>query len=145
MESLKKLVALADEAHDAEAAWLRQILTLATGALALLVGLGPESPTDTASRLLLAGTWVSLGLGIVFGAAATYLVVERAMKATLAVSKKARIEAEGGIPPTMVSVPINSLYIYCKPVMIISLLVAVVCLTGFSVLSTFTPMEACPP
>ena len=68
-------------------AMLRQILTLAAGALVLLAGLGPDIPSDGPSKYLLATTWEGLGLGIIFGAAATYIDADRAMRSAVLFSK----------------------------------------------------------
>ena len=117
-------------------AMLRQILTLAAGALALLAGLGPDIPSDGPSKYLLATTWAGLGLGIVFGAAATYIDADRAMRSAVLFSKHLLrvIEQESSSP--LIPVPPNRLYALCKPLMVISLLIAVVCLTAFAITTT---------
>ena len=78
MDQLERHADLTNNAYEAEVAWLRQILTLAAGALALLAGLGPRVPPDGPAQNLLAATWALLGIGIVAGAAATYAAVSRA-------------------------------------------------------------------
>lgn len=68
---LKQMSELAAERNRLQGAWNRHILTIASGGFALLVGLKPEVPTDTAGRWLLAAAWAFLGTGILSGAAAT--------------------------------------------------------------------------
>ena len=80
---IKQYVELITKEHEVEVTWLRQILTLAAGALALLAGLGPDVPSDGLGKYLLATTWAGLGLGIVAGAAATYIEVNRAKTAAI--------------------------------------------------------------
>ena len=139
MTDLEKLLELAKERAQLQAAWYRQILTLAAGGLALLVGLAPQAPPDGLARWLLAAAWVLLGAGILSGAAATYAEVDRAERLTAAFqSRLGQRNPAPGNPPapgTIVARP-HGFFLACKKVMVISLLGAVVCLVAFSVMRT---------
>ena len=135
-QKLEKYVELVNKGLEVEVVWLRQILTLSAGALALLAGLGPDVPPDGPARLLLAATWASLGLGIIFGAAATYVEVDRARSSANAFGEQITRELSYQSTKKLISVPTNKLFLVCKPLMIASLIVAVVSLTGFSIVTT---------
>ena len=95
-------------------AMLRQILTLAAGALAFLAGLGPDIPSDGPSKYLLATTWAGLGLGIVFGAAATYIDADRAMRSAVLFGKHLLRVIEQKSSSLLIPVPPNRLYALCQ-------------------------------
>ena len=86
-QRIKQYAYLISKGHEIEATWLRQILALAAGALALLAGLGPYVPPEGPSKYFLATTWVGLGLGIIFGAVATYIDADRATKSAVLFGK----------------------------------------------------------
>lgn len=73
--ALNKLNEVMQRTNAAHLAWLRHTLTLAAGTLALLVALRPEAVSPLAA-VLLAGTWVLLGLGLCCGSAATFIEVD---------------------------------------------------------------------
>jgi hypothetical protein len=138
--SLQKLVSLHKEQADLESAWYRQLLTLASGGLALLVGLGPSVPTGI-GKFFLAGTWVFLGLGIVLGAAATYLDVDRATKLKNqygAELQKSILEHGRAVVTSIVVASPSKLLLWSKVAMVVCLLLAVSCLVTFSVLKTLS-------
>ena len=135
-QQIRQYVDLISKGHEIEATWLRQILTLAAGALALLAGLGPEIPSDGPSKYLLATTWAGLGLGIVFGAAATYIETDRAKKSTVLFGEHLLRVMEQESSSPIIPVPPNRLYVLCKPLMVISLLIAVISLTAFAITTT---------
>lgn len=135
-QRLRRFADLISKGHESEAAWLRQILTLAAGALALLAGLGPDVPPEGLGKYLLVTTWAGLGLGIVLGAAATYIETDRATRSAAAFGEYlVRLLEQEPTPPFM-SVPVNKLYVVCKPLMVISLLVSVCSLTFFAIMTT---------
>ena len=70
-QKIEQYADLVNKGFEVEVVWLRQILTLAAGALALLAGLGPEVPPDGPARLVLAATCAFLAFGIIAGAAPT--------------------------------------------------------------------------
>ena len=135
-EKIEKYAGLVKKGHEVEVAWLRQILTLAAGALALLAGLGPEVPADGLARLLLAATWACLGVGIIAGAAATYVEVDRARASADVFGEQISRELDMKPTRSLIPVPTNRLFLLCKPLMVVSLLAAVVCLTGFAIITT---------
>ena len=136
-QRLRHFADLISKGHESEAIWLRQILTLAAGALALLAGLGPDVPPEGLGKyLLVTTTWAGLGLGIVFGAAATYIETDRATRSAAAFGEYLvrLLEQKPSLP--FVSVPVNKLYVVCKPLMVISLLISVCSLTFFAIITT---------
>ena len=135
-QRIKQYAELITTGHEVEVTWLRQILTLAAGALVLLAGLGPDIPSDGPAKYLLATTWAGLGLGIVAGAAATYVEVNRAGTAAIRFGEHLLRIIENQPSSPLISIPPNRLYVICKPLMIISLLVAVVCLTAYAITTT---------
>ena len=135
-QRIKQYAELITKGHEVEVTWLRQVLTLAVGALALLAGLGPDVPSDGLGKYLLATTWAGLGLGIVAGAAATYVEVNRATTAAIRFGEHLLRIIENQPSSPLISLPPNRLYVICKPVMLISLLVAVVCLTAYAITTT---------
>lgn len=144
MNKLEKFAEVANSAQEAEVVWLRQTLTVAAGALALLAGLGPKIPPGGLAQVLLAATWVLLGIGIVTGSAATYLAVSRAKS----IANKFRMEIEKGasgvsewIGPAEIAwihdhSRVNPVLRVCKPLMVFSLLAAVSCLTVYAMMIT---------
>lgn len=136
--SIQKLLELQDKQAELQATWYRQLLTLASGGLALLAGFGPSIPIGI-GKYFLAGTWIFLGSGIVSGAAATYLQVDVAKR--LARRYRDVLQknlAESGQPTVtepIVANPSNILS-WSKTVMLTSLLLAVCCLVIYSVLRT---------
>ena len=132
-EKIEKYANLVSKSHEVEVAWLRHVLTLAAGALALLAGLGPEVPPDGPARILLAATWACLGTGIVAGAAATYIEVDRARSSVNVYGEQISRELDNKPIKVLVQAPTNRLIELCKPAMILSLLGAVVCLTAYAI------------
>ena len=138
-ENLRKLVELTDDVQQAETVWLRHVLTLAAGALAILAGLGLEVPPDDdgLARYFLAATWACLGLGIASGAAATYVETSRARDAARRFLEELARSIEDETPmPAEIVAHSNWLLRGCKPLMIFSLLTAVVCLVAYSAITT---------
>ena len=77
-ENMDKLTEIVKHHHQLDADWFRHLLTLAVGSLVLLGSFVSDSPASGLARCFLAGTWVSLCIGILSGTAATYLPVNRA-------------------------------------------------------------------
>ena len=121
---------------DTEIVWTRQILTLAAGALALLAGLGPDVPAEGYARYFLATTWVCLGFGIVAGAAATYLAAHLAGQEAEDALLEAVLRTDTPPSPRKVFEWTNRLLWLCMPLMVVSLLAAVICLTAYAALTT---------
>lgn len=138
-EDINTLLTLAKDRNEKQAAWYRQLLTLASGGLALLVGLQPEVPALGPARFFLAGAWALLGAGILFGGAATYSEVSLARRLAenfqdqLLRSIKSGEELSANHP--VVANP-HRAFLWAKPLMVVSLLGAVVCLVAFSIITT---------
>jgi hypothetical protein len=135
--SVEQLISLVDKHSELRTAWYRQILTVAAGGFALLVGLGTKVPPGI-GKYFLAGTWVCLGLGIAAGGAATYLEVSRAKNLARDFREQLHrsLQSRQALSPTVpiVAKP-GRLYAWSGPVMVVSLLTAVVCLVICSVLT----------
>ena len=134
--SLQQFAALHKEQAELQAAWYRHLLTLASGGLAFLAGIGPAIPIGI-GKYFLAGTWIFLGVGIVSGAAATYLQVDLAAK----LAKRFQAELQQNLrehgQPVVTSLVVanpSKLFSWSRIVMIFSLLFAVCCLVIYSVL-----------
>ena len=138
--SLQQLIELREKKSVAQSIWYRHILTLACGGLALLSGLTPKVPPGV-GQYFLAGTWFFLGLGIIAGGAATYLEVDSANKLAAEFQNQLQKSLEEDIPlsrmPLVVSTP-NKIFSLAKPVMVIPLMLAVVCLVCASIITTLS-------
>lgn len=136
-EQVERLTRLAGEAQEAEQTWIRLILSLAAGAFALLAGIQPEVPPEgDLVRIILAATWGCMGLGILFGAVATYVGPARKQAIALSMAEAIKVKLEGGRPSDLLSAPVSPIYPLSKALMVISLLSAVVGLTLYAILST---------
>lgn len=136
--SIQQLVSLREKQAELHAAWYRQLLTLASGGLALLAGIGPEVPVGI-GKYFLAGTWVFLGVGIVSGGAATYLQADLATKLTERFREELLHNLRENGQPTvtsLVSANPAKIFSWSKSVMVVSLLLAVCCLVTYAVLNT---------
>ena len=137
-QQIKKHVELRQEYLQVETNWYRHLLTLAVGALVLLGSLVSDTPAPGTVRYFLAATWFFLGLGILSGAATTYIEVDRASALDKNYAEEVLKRIHGTPPNIVISAEPNWLLEACKRIMLISLLLAVVCLTGYSVISTLT-------
>ena len=136
-EGVEEIWRLDEKRYEQEAVWLRQILTLSAGALAILAGLGPPVSSEGFAQYFLAATWAFLGMGIASGAAATYLVVNRANKLALSYREKlAQKTRERDESAFVIYAPRNPWLSRCKPMMICSLLGAVLCVTAYAIVTT---------
>lgn len=97
-DSIKLMSELAAERNKLQSAWNRHILTIASGGLALLVGLKPEIPPDLLGKSLLAAAWTFLGIGILSGGAATYAEVSLAKKLALNLQSRLQRRLDEGRP-----------------------------------------------
>lgn len=140
IRQIEQFIEIRQKMHDNRAAWYRQMLTLASGGLAILAGFGPAVPQGM-GRYFLVGTWVFLGVGICAGAAATYLEVNRAknLAEQFRLQLQQSLQSGTGLSP---NVPIvarpHRFFSWSEPVMVSSLLLAVVCLVSYSVLVTLS-------
>lgn len=137
-EDVKQLLDLNDKVQDLLTAWHRQLLTLAAGGLTLLVGLGPDVPTNPMARYCLATALVALGLGISFGAAAIYRDVYclRTQRDAFARQLRKALEKRMPLPCRPIFGKPGTPYKWCGYLMVGSLLVAVIALVAFSVIVT---------
>lgn len=134
-QKVQTFLDLAKERNELQAAWNRQLLNLAAGGLALLVGLSPEVPDLGPARYFLTASWIALGIGIVFGAGATYSEVSLAQRLAAKFQGELLKEMRGhahmsdGIP---ISANPHWFFLRCRTVMVVSLLVAVVSLVVYA-------------
>ena len=136
-EHLRKLAELQAERDQNEATWLRHILTLAAGALALLASFAAKEPSEGLAQSFLVATWICLAIGIGGGAAATYGTTDLARR--LADTHREQINnwIETGQRMELVSrVQMNWWLRKCKVLMLVSLLAGVLCLTAYAIITT---------
>ncbi|MEO1750693.1 hypothetical protein [Thiofaba sp. EF100] len=133
---LQQLNDLHARARELETAWLRQLLTLAAGALAVLVGLAP--PATGIGKWFLAAAWLSLGAAICSGALAIgqQAVLEKA-RANAFQEELMRSLDEGRSPRPVVST-LPPLYRIARSTMLVSLLASVAFLVVYAVLRTLS-------
>lgn len=136
MEDLRQLVALKEKQNERLGNWVRFVMTIAAGGLALLLGTLQLPPDDIVARMLLASGLVFLGLGIVFGAAASHLeiVIERKILEQYSdeIQQAAREQRSLLRSPVIAAKP-NWWQQKYKPGMMLSLLLAVVCFVAYGV------------
>jgi hypothetical protein len=129
---LKQACELKQDACREEANWFKHILTISFGSLTLLVSLMPTIPDLPAAKYLIIGTWLFLGLSILFGIGATYQPVSLLRKSGDAVAKS--IMEENSKP--IVGVNTHWFFSICRIVMLASLILAIVCMVAFSITKT---------
>ena len=137
-EEFQKFLDIAKDRNERQSAWYRQLLTLTSAGLALLVGLKPVIPPDGPAKYFLAAAWAFLGLGILFGAAATYSEVSLARRLASGFQKQLLQDLERGEGPSTKPIYANphKFFSVSKVVMVISLILAVVSLVTYSILNT---------
>ena len=138
-QHLKKLASLHEEHQNLLKDWYRQLLTLSAGALVLLGMLISDTQAEGIIRYLLAATWLFLGIGILSGAGATYMSVSSSDNLLQSYRDEisSSLRERRDIRLLHVGKP-NPVFVICTKVMVVSLSLAVVCLTGYSVMSTLT-------
>jgi len=143
MKHVRQLMELRENYHDLQAQWYRRLLTLASGGLALLAGLGPRVPADMGNtgKIALACTWVFLGIGIISGSATTFLEVNRAKVQAELFRKKLISSLHDGTVLQTTDLAIanpKKIYLYSKNIMIGALLLAVCSLVLYAILATMS-------
>lgn len=131
---VRQLLDLRSVQQEQEAMWFRQLLTLAAGGLALLVGLAP--PAEGFARFFLAGTWVCLGAGICAGAAATYLEAHRARALADAFRSELRSALREERDPEATFAEPHPFFSWARIAAVGALLLGVCCLVVFAVITT---------
>ena len=135
---IKRHIELRKEYLQLEMNWYRHLLTLAAGALVVLGSLVSDNPAPGMIRYLLAATWLFLGLGILSGAATTYIEVDNADALDKAYAEEIKKSMKGIEAKYIISAFPNRFLEFCRWAMLISLSLAVICLTGYSVMATLT-------
>lgn len=137
LEAIAHLLELQQNYRVLHADWMKHLLTLAAGALTVLTSLRPE-PTTPIESYLLAATRASLGAGIIFGAAATYLQVNIAKRLARRVQEQIAQDRLAGRPILEEPVIENASIIFSLMplLMVLSLLGSVCSLVAFSVSAT---------
>lgn len=135
---IEKLLELQLDFHTQQTGWYQQMLTVAAGGLALLVGLNPDIPEGMA-RYFLALAWAGLGIGIVAGFAAAYGSVSRAGRLARDFRDKLLKAAWDNRRLTTDDISVaapKKIYVYARKVTVVSLLVSVASLVAFAMLRT---------
>ncbi len=133
-EQFRALVELADRRNEKHYGFLRQLLVLASGALAALVAFRSGHSTGMALWCLRTA-WAALGLGILGGAAALHGEVA----AAAALAQKAAEEAlasrsRGDQQPVPIAAKLPARYKWFARICYASLLLAVAALVAFALL-----------
>lgn len=125
----------AQQFYDAEAAWMRHVLLIASSALTLLVILNQEVPERVWPRYFLAAAWILLGTGIVAGAVASHATVR--LLRSLAFLQELALMEELHLDRSSLPKPVLETrgYRVSRTIMVIALVGAVICLTGYGLTS----------
>jgi hypothetical protein len=138
-EKLKDYQNLNERRNHSDYVWIRQILALSSGGLALLVAFQPDSVT-LIQGYLLSATWVLLGLGVLSASGAAYEEVSLADNLLVSfresLLKNLEDEEETNKPLGPIEAKPGKLYSMCKKVMVVSLLLSVVSLVSYAVTRT---------
>ena len=140
-DELKLACELKQDAAREEANWYKHILTISFGSLTLLISLMPAIPDLPAAKFLIIGTWMFLGLSILFGIGATYQPVSLLRKSGNAVAKSIM---DGNKNP-IIGVNTHWFFSMCRIVMLTSLILAIVCMVAFSITKTLFPNKDLRP
>lgn len=132
------LLQTAQKRNAALYGWLRYLVGLASGSLAVLVSLSGTGTPGSMAALCMRGCWISLGLGILLGASALYgeVWLARALVKRLLELDRSRSCGDttgAGLPPAAVALP--EPFSRCEQGCYLALLVAVGFLIGFAILS----------
>ena len=134
--NVQKMLDLMNQSHQHELEWVRHILTISAGALAILAGLGPEAQGQSIQTWALAGTWICLGTGICCASAATYRQAYRSKKLADRFRSELQTALEEDRKMRIVSAPLPWLLRASLPACAASLIAAVVCITVYAVTAT---------
>lgn len=135
----KELIAASEARNKAQADWYRQILTIATGGFALLIALTPQQGLDSPAKYVLSAAWILLGVGILAAAAATYLEVDvRDRQVRNIVGQIVDNLHDGRAIADIQEAVVTPSWLFSasRKLMVVSLLLAVVCLVAFAVMRT---------
>ena len=125
---------LGDAARRLQMEWLRMLVQMAAGSLALLVSLKPVGVIAVPQCYLLAGCWVSLGLGLLCGGVAMHGEA-RLARMLLDLYKKTLVaELEGAMAPATLQIELPWIYRCAEKCLAVLLPLAVLCLVGYAVL-----------
>lgn len=134
-DDLQRIAALAVDRDQKHYAWIRQLLLLASGTLAALVAFRAGAQSTGAALWALRVAWVSLGLGILLGAAALHAEVWiAAALVKRSVAEALERASRPGDSPSPVVANKPALYKAADLGFRLSLLVAVVALVAHAVL-----------
>lgn len=141
INALKQACELKQEAAREETAWYKHILTISFGSLTVLVSLTPSIPDSLVARYLITGTWLFLGLGILFGIGATYESVNKLRRSGDAVAKSILEDQKHSV----VGVKTHLFFTMCRILMLGFIGLALVCLVAFSITKTLLPNHRIEP
>lgn len=140
-KNMEQLLALYESHQALQGEWVKHLLALSVGALAVLSGLQPTA-NEGMSAYLLASTWFFLGTGIVSGACATFLRVHVAhrLATRFHAQMQQSIEADHPSVEEPVIAKPNIGFSLSPLIMSVSLLLAVCSLVAFSISITLNPV-----
>jgi hypothetical protein len=132
-----KCLKLLRRRNEKRFAWLRYLVGLASGALAVLVSLGDHQVNGHNAGMCLRLAWIALGCGILLGASAIYAEVASADAILKAMVRKGKLRESGVEPdesPYVVFAGASEVYRYFERACYVCLCAAVGCLVGFALL-----------
>ena len=117
-------------------AWMRSVLTLATGALSVLVAFQPTATLGYYPALCLEITWILIGLGILSGSVFLYGEVHLENKQADKKRKNIQKQMETGEaePPGAIASELPFRIRWCEPICYVSLSLAVITLVSYAIL-----------
>ena len=136
VEEFKNIV---NRLHKLDMDWYRHLLTLATGSLVIMSTFISDTPDQGMARYFPAATWVFLGIGILAGVGATYAPISRTANLAENFLQALQNGEFQDTPSKTISAYPSVCFLLCKHLMLISLLLAVICLTVYAVITTLTP------
>lgn len=117
--------------------WLRYLVGLASGALAVLVALQKDTPLAAFPSACLRIAWGTLGLGILLGSVALYghVFAQRGLVKQWVKDRSERAEDEAlGEAPSATTGPSMRIFAWAERLCYASLIVAVVALVSFAMM-----------
>ena len=138
-QNIEEFTNIVNRLHKLDMDWYRHLLTLAAGSLVIMSTFVSDTPAQGMARYFQAATWVFLGIGILAGVGATYAPISRTANLAGKFLEEFHNSEFQDSPSKMISAYPSIFFLLCRRLMVISLLLAVICLTGYSVITTLTP------
>ena len=138
-QNIEEFTNIVNRLHKLDMDWYRHLLTLATGSLVIMSTFVSDSPDQGMARYFQAATWIFLGTGILAGVGATYAPISRTANLATRFLEEAQNSEFHNRPPKTIAAYPSIFFVLCGRLMVMFLLLAVICLTGYAVITTLTP------